>query len=605
MGRTDRALVLARGLGSRMRADDPGVQLTADQQRAAEAGLKALMPIDGRPFLDYVLGVARRCRPAFRRPRDRAGRQSGAVRTTRGPHAEWRWTSSIQPEPRGTADAVLAAEGWAGGRAIPGAERRQPLPRAGAQAISSPSRNPACPFSTGTICSRRATSRRSASSRSRSLEVDDGVLTPHRREAVGCRHARRRRADAREHELLAIRRRIFSACRDVEPSPRGEFELPLAVGLALRRGVRFRAVPARGPVLDLSRRGRHRRSRASPARSTSRAVTDAATLAGHLVAAGLDEAERAAKAPAVPARARSLAAGCRIGSAAAWWVPGRLEVFGTHTDYAGGRIARRAGPARVRVPGAPVAPIARSAPSMRRTPGSLDNGRDPPESVAIRGQSPARFRGWRHYVEVTAARLARNFPAASSAPTSSSPAICPRAAGMSSSSALVVGIATALIVRRAAPRTPRVAGRTSARPSTKPDIWRCIENGRTFGALAGDAGVGTHGGSEDHAAMLAGTAGACSGFAFVPLRLVGDCVDAAGVDVRRGHRAASDRTRRAASEGPTIGCPTERRCCSICGIAARRRATLSALRSHRLSLRSRGCARSPSVRPCLTGAVRR
>jgi molybdopterin-guanine dinucleotide biosynthesis protein A len=56
MKQTDRALVLARGLGSRMRNDEPGVHLTADQQRAADAGLKALMPIEGRPFLDYVLG---------------------------------------------------------------------------------------------------------------------------------------------------------------------------------------------------------------------------------------------------------------------------------------------------------------------------------------------------------------------------------------------------------------------------------------------------------------------------------------------------------------------------------------------------------------------
>ena len=48
--------------------------------------------------------------------------------------------------------------------------------------------------------------------------------------------------------------RIFDACRDVPRSARGEFELPEAVGLAARRGVRFKAVPARGPVLDLSRR---------------------------------------------------------------------------------------------------------------------------------------------------------------------------------------------------------------------------------------------------------------------------------------------------------------------------------------------------------------
>ena len=49
-------------------------------------------------------------------------------------------------------------------------------------------------------------------------------------------------------------RRIFDACRDVPRSARGEHELPEAVGLAVRRGVRFRAMPARGPVLDLSRR---------------------------------------------------------------------------------------------------------------------------------------------------------------------------------------------------------------------------------------------------------------------------------------------------------------------------------------------------------------
>ncbi|MGH9411728.1 MAG: hypothetical protein ACRD1V_20015 [Vicinamibacterales bacterium] len=48
--------------------------------------------------------------------------------------------------------------------------------------------------------------------------------------------------------------RIFDACRDVPRSARGEFELPEAVGVAVARGVRFRVLPARGPVLDLSRR---------------------------------------------------------------------------------------------------------------------------------------------------------------------------------------------------------------------------------------------------------------------------------------------------------------------------------------------------------------
>lgn len=47
---------------------------------------------------------------------------------------------------------------------------------------------------------------------------------------------------------------IFDACRDVPLSTRGEYELPEAVGLAVERGVKFRAVPASGAVLDLSRR---------------------------------------------------------------------------------------------------------------------------------------------------------------------------------------------------------------------------------------------------------------------------------------------------------------------------------------------------------------
>jgi len=48
--------------------------------------------------------------------------------------------------------------------------------------------------------------------------------------------------------------RLMDACRDVDRSTRGEFELPMAVRLAISRGVVFRGLPASGPVLDLSRR---------------------------------------------------------------------------------------------------------------------------------------------------------------------------------------------------------------------------------------------------------------------------------------------------------------------------------------------------------------
>ena len=52
----DKAVILARGLGTRMRVQDAAAGLSADQAAVAATGIKALMPID-RPFLDYVLGA--------------------------------------------------------------------------------------------------------------------------------------------------------------------------------------------------------------------------------------------------------------------------------------------------------------------------------------------------------------------------------------------------------------------------------------------------------------------------------------------------------------------------------------------------------------------
>jgi glucose-1-phosphate thymidylyltransferase len=48
---------------------------------------------------------------------------------------------------------------------------------------------------------------------------------------------------------------VFRACRDVPASPRGEFELPLAMQYAIDvLGTRITMVPAEDTVLDLSRR---------------------------------------------------------------------------------------------------------------------------------------------------------------------------------------------------------------------------------------------------------------------------------------------------------------------------------------------------------------
>ena len=193
----------------------------------------------------------------------------------------------------------------------------------------------------------------------------------------------------------------------------------------------------------------------------------------------------------------------------AWWVPGRLEVFGKHTDYAGGRTLVGAVPRGFAVVAQP------------REDGTLrvvDARRGQEVTLAAaRPPTPEAYVGWRHYVDVVARRLAGNFP---DAPLGAEMVIAsdlPRASGMSSSSALLVAVATALTRVGALDRRPEWRANIAG-PGDVAGYYACIENGLSFGTLAGDAGVGTHGGSEDHAAILTGVAGHITAFTFVPMR---------------------------------------------------------------------------------------
>jgi galactokinase len=234
-----------------------------------------------------------------------------------------------------------------------------------------------------------------------------------------------------------------------------------------------------------------------------------AELAASLVERGLDPAAGAAKASLFDRVLGAFHGHTGEPPRHAWWVPGRLEVFGKHTDYAGGRTLVCAVPNGLAVAASP------------RTDGSIhvvDARRG--DRLVLRRPEDGGFTGWRHYVEVAARRLAANFPGAALGADIVFSSDLPRASGMSSSSALVVGMSSALV---------RVAG-IEDRPEWRANIhgtrdvagyYACIENGMSFGALKGDAGVGTHGGSEDHAAIVAGTPGQLSAFAFVPMRPAG------------------------------------------------------------------------------------
>jgi len=253
-----KALVLARGLGTRMQRDDAGAALTGAQRRAADAGLKALMPIAGRPFLDYVLSSLADAGLRHVGVAVAPDHDAIAAHYRTHPPARVRLDFVVQPEPRGTADAVLAAESWTEGRPflVMNGDNLYPV-RALADLASLD--EPGLPAFEADDLVRSSNIPEDRIRAFALIEVDaDGYLTgivekPAPRAGPPAASASRRQSLV-SMNCWRFDRRIFDACRGVPRSARGEYELPEAVGFAVRSGVRLRAIPAVGPVLDLSRR---------------------------------------------------------------------------------------------------------------------------------------------------------------------------------------------------------------------------------------------------------------------------------------------------------------------------------------------------------------
>jgi galactokinase len=193
------------------------------------------------------------------------------------------------------------------------------------------------------------------------------------------------------------------------------------------------------------------------------------------------------------------------------WVPGRIEFLGKHTDYAGGRsllctiergvcvAVRPRRDARVRV---------------------LDATSRETVECALDPDLPTAVRGWGIYPSTVVRRVARNFPDSRIGADIAFRSDLPMAAGISSSSALVVSIFLALSAVNALPE--RLAYRTNLR--SREDLagyLGCIESGFDFGTLVGDSGVGTLSGCEDQTAMICSTPGSLVQYSFCPVRFEG------------------------------------------------------------------------------------
>ncbi len=182
-----------------------------------------------------------------------------------------------------------------------------------------------------------------------------------------------------------------------------------------------------------------------------------------------------------------------------WFVPGRIEVLGKHTDYAGGPSLLCAVERGIRVDAVPRADHQVCA---HGDAGSLVFPLSPEIDIP---------EGWGNYVATVVRRFARNFPGADRGVDITIASDLPRSAGLSSSSALIIAIYTAV-----AEANRITIGNNDENLAA---YLACIENGQSYGDLAGDRGVGTFGGSEDHTAILCCRAGQLSQYRFCPTRL--------------------------------------------------------------------------------------
>ncbi len=251
---TTKAVILARGLGTRMRADSPGTELDPEQASVAASGIKAMIPI-GRPFLDYVLssladaGFTAVCLvigPEHTQVTDHYGRDRRPSRIN--------VQFAEQLHPLGTADAVLAAERFAAGDTFVVLNSDNYYPPAVLAELGALREPAVVAFAKSALMELGNVSAERVK-RFGALDIDeDGYL---RRILAVPDDAMVRKGGEVYGSMNCwlFDSGIFTACREVPLSPRKELELPRAVQLAIdRHGMKMKAIRVRAPVLDLSNR---------------------------------------------------------------------------------------------------------------------------------------------------------------------------------------------------------------------------------------------------------------------------------------------------------------------------------------------------------------
>lgn len=250
--RAIKAVILARGLGKRMRLADPAPGMGSDHVAAAETEMKAMISV-GRPFLDFVLsaladaGIREACivvgpeHTAIREYCDSLAARRIAIRF------------AIQECPLGTANAVLAAREFAAGDSFLVLNSDNYYPVEALTMLRDLGEPGLAAFERETLI-RESNVPRERVREYALLQIGrDGYL-----ERIVEKPGKM--GERAEEVFISMNcwrfdQSIFRACEDVPRSSRGEFELTDAVQMGIDSlGLRFRTAPVRAGVLDLSYR---------------------------------------------------------------------------------------------------------------------------------------------------------------------------------------------------------------------------------------------------------------------------------------------------------------------------------------------------------------
>jgi glucose-1-phosphate thymidylyltransferase len=251
----EKIVVLAAGLGRRMQRQDQAASLRADQAAVAQRGIKALIPID-RPFLDYVLtavadaGFRRVCLvigPDHYELRQHYSQQSGG---------RLRIEFAVQPEPLGTAHALLSAEAFAGPDPFAMINSDDCYPTSALRSLRELDGVGLVGFA-GEALVRLGNVQAERLASFATLQTDDGGYLVRIVEKPDPDQA----STFSERRLISMNcwrfgPAIFTACRRIDRSARNEYEIPHAVTYSMQQlGQRYRVVPSCEAVLSLSCRG--------------------------------------------------------------------------------------------------------------------------------------------------------------------------------------------------------------------------------------------------------------------------------------------------------------------------------------------------------------